>query len=67
MADRNFLALTGAAAALLLALSLVWPQGLGAQSPPPFGHVTAAQVQAKAAARAKALDAGKIKKKKVLF
>ena len=36
MSDRAFYSLAGLAAVLILALALVWPQGLGARSPPPF-------------------------------
>ncbi len=63
MSDRNFFGLIGAATLLLLALSLVWPQGLGARSPGPFGHVTAAQVDA----AAKAKHPVTVKPKKILF
>lgn len=38
MLDRLYLPLLGLAAALVIALALVWPQGLGDRSPPPFGH-----------------------------
>ncbi len=38
MSDRIFFAGLGLAAAGLIALALVWPQGLGARSPAPFGH-----------------------------
>jgi hypothetical protein len=38
MLDRFFLPLIVLAAAGAIALSLVWPQGLGDRSPPPFGH-----------------------------
>jgi hypothetical protein len=38
MRDRVFLPLVALAALALIALSLVWPQGQGAPSPPPFGH-----------------------------
>jgi hypothetical protein len=38
MSDRLFLGLMAAAAAGMIALALVWPQGLGARSPGPFGH-----------------------------
>lgn len=51
MSDRLFFILSGAAAVAMIALAMVWPQGLGARSPGPFGHVTAAQTAA-AAARA---------------
>jgi len=38
MADRYFYSLLGLIVAGMIALSFVWPQGLGARSPPPFGH-----------------------------
>lgn len=38
MLDRFYLGLLGLAALLAVGLSLVWPQGLGDRSPPPFGH-----------------------------
>ena len=38
MPDRLLFPLMGLAAVLMIALALVWPQGLGARSPAPFGH-----------------------------
>jgi hypothetical protein len=38
MRDRLFFPLLGLIAAAMLALALVWPQGAGLPSPPPFGH-----------------------------
>ena len=38
MHDRVLFPLMGLAAILMIALALVWPQGLGARSPAPFGH-----------------------------
>jgi hypothetical protein len=38
MAGRLILILMVVAAAGLIALALVWPQGLGRVSPAPFGH-----------------------------
>jgi hypothetical protein len=38
MFDRLYLPFLGLAAAAAVALALVWPQGLGDRSPPPFGH-----------------------------
>ena len=51
MSDRVQFSLMGLAGALMIALALVWPQGLGARSPGPFGH---APVQQTAASKAKA-------------
>jgi len=36
--DKIFYPAAAALALLLIALSLVWPQGLGQRSPAPFGH-----------------------------
>ena len=41
MPDGLALSLTTLIAILLVALSLVWPQGQGARSPAPFGHPVA--------------------------
>jgi hypothetical protein len=38
MNDKIFYSLAGLAAILMVSLSLVWPQGIGALSPKPFGH-----------------------------
>jgi hypothetical protein len=46
MSDAVFFAVVGLVAAAMIALALVWPQGLGARSPDPFGHPPAAQRQA---------------------
>lgn len=43
MLDRFFLPMLAALAAAAVALSLVWPQGLGARSPGPFGHTPVQQ------------------------
>lgn len=42
MPDAVAYPLLGLIAAGLVALALVWPQGQGAPSPPPFGHPLAA-------------------------
>ena len=49
MSDRIFFSLAGLAAVLMVALALVWPQGLGKRSPGPFGHTPAYQAAADAA------------------
>ncbi len=46
MSDRLFFPLLGLIAALMIALALVWPQGLGERSPPPFGQAQTASPQA---------------------
>ena len=45
MSDRLVLSLIALAALALIGLSLVWPQGLGRPSPPPFGHPLAPLAQ----------------------
>jgi hypothetical protein len=37
MSDRVFFSIVGLLAVAMIALALVWPQGLGARSPEPFG------------------------------
>jgi hypothetical protein len=54
MSDRVLFSLLGAAAALMIALALVWPQGQGTRSPGPFGHTPAAQTPGVEAAKARA-------------
>ena len=43
MLDRLYLPLLAAAAVLTIALAMVWPQGLGARSPGPFGQTPVQQ------------------------
>ncbi|MGI8840436.1 MAG: hypothetical protein ACR2F8_06625 [Caulobacteraceae bacterium] len=38
MPDRLILPLMALAALAMIALALVWPQGIGRRSPAPFGH-----------------------------
>jgi hypothetical protein len=38
MLDRFYLPLLAIGAIAAVGLALVWPQGLGDRSPPPFGH-----------------------------
>jgi hypothetical protein len=38
MNDRAFYIASAVVAVLIIAFSLVWPQGLGKPSPAPFGH-----------------------------
>ena len=54
MSDRLLFSLMGLASATMIALALVWPQGLGARSPGPFGHLPVQQTAAAKAARARA-------------
>jgi hypothetical protein len=50
--DRVFFPLVVLTAALLIALAMVWPQGMGAPSPKPFGHAPEPAASAMPAARA---------------
>jgi hypothetical protein len=50
MLDRLFMPALALAAAAAIALSLVWPQGLGARSPGPFGDTPLQQTPAMQAA-----------------
>ena len=47
MSDRVFFSLAAALAVIFVALALVWPQGLGARSPGPFGEPLAQPAPAK--------------------
>ena len=38
MLDRLYMPFLALVAAAVIALAMVWPQGQGALSPPPFGH-----------------------------
>ena len=38
MSDRLFFSALALIAVAMIALAMVWPQGLGARSPAPFGH-----------------------------
>lgn len=53
MPDRVLLPLMGVAALLMIALATVWPQGLGARSPAPFGHQPVQQTAEAKAAKAR--------------
>lgn len=53
MSDRLFFTLMAAAAAALIGLSAIWPQGLGARSPWPFGHPPVLESPAMQAAMAR--------------
>ncbi|HSV04846.1 MAG TPA: hypothetical protein VLI41_16750 [Phenylobacterium sp.] len=50
MLDRLYLPALGVLTILVVALALVWPQGLGARSPAPFGHTPVQQTPAMRAA-----------------
>jgi hypothetical protein len=53
MSDRLFMALIAAAAVVMIGFSAVWPQGLGARSPWPFGHTPVQQTPAMRAVMAR--------------
>ena len=57
MFDRLYMPLLGLAALAAIALSLVWPQGLGARSPAPFGHTPEQQKPAVQAAMRRETEA----------
>jgi hypothetical protein len=57
MLDRLYMPLLGLAALAAIALSLVWPQGLGARSPAPFGHTPEQQKPAVRAAMQRETEA----------
>ena len=57
MISRLYLPLLGLATVAVIALSLVWPQGLGARSPAPFGHTPELQTPAMQAAMKREHDA----------
>ena len=57
MSDRIFLALMSAACVAMIGLAAVWPQGLGARSPGPFGHIPIQQTPEMRAIMARAAAA----------
>ena len=57
MLDRLFLPALALLALMLVGLALVWPQGLGARSPDPFGHQPVQQTPAMQAAMKRESDA----------
>jgi hypothetical protein len=57
MLDRLYLPFLALLTAAAIALSLVWPQGLGARSPGPFGHTPVQQTAAMRAAMQRENDA----------
>jgi len=54
MSDRLLFSLMGLTSVMMIALAMIWPQGLGARSPGPFGHPPVQQSAAAKAARARA-------------
>lgn len=57
MLDRLYLPLLALATAAVIALAMVWPQGLGARSPAPFGHTPVQQTPAMKAAMERETEA----------
>jgi len=57
MLDRLFLPFLALTAVAVIMLSLVWPQGMGARSPGPFGHTPLQQTPAMQAAIKREADA----------
>jgi hypothetical protein len=57
MSDRVFFPSAALAALVLIALAWVWPQGLGARSPWPFGHALVRSAPAASPVRPPALRA----------
>jgi len=49
MSDGVFFVLAGLAAAAMIALAMVWPQGMGTRSPAPFDRLTASDTPPAAA------------------
>ena len=43
MSVAVFFTLAGLLAAVMIALALIWPQGLGMRSPAPFGHTVVSE------------------------
>ncbi len=52
LSDRVFYPLVALVVVLLIALASVYPQGQGARSPKPFGHVTRMELKARKKAAA---------------
>jgi hypothetical protein len=57
MSDRVFFSLAALVTVLMIALAMVWPQGLGARSPGPFGHPVVQPADAERLALARATAA----------
>ena len=57
MLDRLYLPLLGLATIAVIALALVWPQGLGDRSPDPFGHTPLQRTPAMQAAMKRETEA----------
>lgn len=57
MIDRLFFPALAALVVLMIGLAMVWPQGLGARSPGPFGHTPVQQTPEMQAAMKREADA----------
>jgi hypothetical protein len=57
MLDRLYLPFLALASAAVIALALVWPQGLGDRSPAPFGHTPIQRTPAMKAAMQRETEA----------
>jgi hypothetical protein len=57
MLDRLYLPMLGVLAVAVVALALVWPQGLGDRSPGPFGHTPVQRTPEMQAAMRRATEA----------
>ena len=53
MSDRVLFSLLAAIAVIMIGFAAVWPQGYGARSPGPFGHMPIQQTSAQKAAMAR--------------
>ena len=53
MSDRVLLSLLAAIALILIGFASIWPQGYGARSPGPFGHIPIQQTPEMKAAMAR--------------
>jgi hypothetical protein len=59
MLDRLYLPTLALAAAIAVAIAMVWPQGLGDRSPDPFGHEPVQRAAAVQAAMKRESEAAK--------
>jgi len=66
MKDRLLFSLFALAAVLIVGFAAIWPQGYGARSPGPFGHVPIQQTPEMKAAMAREADAQARKRQGVI-
>jgi len=62
MNDRVLLSIMAALAVVLISFAAIWPQGYGARSPGPFGHVPIQQTPEMKAAMAREAAAERARK-----